>query len=196
MPFSDMGQMPSEFICKKHLVNVSSHFHLRICHIYQKPRKQSFERAFADVWTNVLSVLSVLQIWSRYKRNPPGWRVECRCVRSQRESSSGAMSSCSSLKALPWRPTCAALFFTTLLRFLSCLQQILHFWCLEQTQTITLQFQRLNGLEITRITPGFDTFEPKKKPVIKVICCFKVFNKNIAHSGNELPQFLGFLLIV
>lgn len=45
-------------------------------------------------------------------------------------SSRGSMSSCSSLKALPWRPTCTALFFTTLLRFFSCLQHVRHFWCL------------------------------------------------------------------
>ena len=42
------------------------------------------------------------------------------------------MSSCSSLKALPWRPTCTARFFTTLLRFFSCLQHVLHFWCLQE----------------------------------------------------------------
>lgn len=48
-----------------------------------------------------------------------------------RTSSRGSMSSCSSLKALPWRPTCTALFFTTLLRFFSCLQHVLHFWCLQ-----------------------------------------------------------------
>lgn len=49
-----------------------------------------------------------------------------------RTSSRGSMSSCSSLKALPWRPTCTALFFTTLLRFFSCLQHVLHFWCLQE----------------------------------------------------------------
>lgn len=46
-------------------------------------------------------------------------------------SSSGVMSSCSSLKVLPWRPTCAALLFTMLLRFFSCLQHVRHFWCLQ-----------------------------------------------------------------
>lgn len=55
-----------------------------------------------------------------------------RCALRSRHStsSSGVMSSCSSLKVLPWRPTCAALLFTMLLRFFSCLQHVRHFWCL------------------------------------------------------------------
>lgn len=65
--------------------------------------------------------------WRAFRRKPP------RVGRAHhRTSSRGSMSSCSSLKALPWRPTCTALFFTTLLRFFSCLQHVLHFWCLQE----------------------------------------------------------------
>lgn len=83
------------------------------------------------------------------------------------------MSSCSSLKVLPWRPTCVALFFTMLLRFFSCSQHTRHFWCLEAQK-----HQRLKrrGQRRWRVCPIKMVFlQWLNKPPL-MMCCYELWD--------------------